>query len=335
MGRIFTSLLWIVLSCQSTSLKSGVSSFHEGDTWFEMRVDNGMFGPSVCVLFLNSVSMTSNGTCVEASVEQHSDDTTHIRFIVQAGVGELAYTIRIQNNVIKIPSIGTEGFVEGVLENRPLDQIILSSTLQDTESKIERERQEWSDGAFSLQTTDGQIKGALVFDDEGVRIFVFDRHWLTPEIQYAVLETDGFDWLVEFDAEPQFLDSSTYIRIHFLEKLISIPQSSKRLDSDIQYRLVPDPPSFDVLMQLQSQQIEESLVDERNALTDAVQQLSERLQTETACLDWMKSSALETPFWMGYTVQTKWLNGLCVFEIEPEMVQYRRTFIGTLQSNSN
>lgn len=335
MGRIFTSILWIVLSCQNTSLKSGVSSFHEGDTWFEMRVDNGMFGSSACVLFLNSVSMSTNGTCVEASIEEVGTDTTHIRFIVQAGVGELAYTVRLQNDVIKIPSVGTSGFVEGVLQKQSLDRTAFSSSLRDTEQRIELERQEWSEGAFSLQTVDGQIKGALVFDGEGVRVFVFDRHWLTPEIQYAVLETDGFDWIVEFDAEPQFLDSSTYIRIHFLEKLVSIPQSSKRLDSDIQYRLVPDPPSFEVLMQLQSEQIEESLIDERNALTTAVKQLGERLPTETACRDWMQSSALETPFWMGYTVQTKWLEDQCVFDIEPEMVQYRRTFIGTLQPNSN
>ena len=335
MGRILASFLWIVLSCQSSSLKSGVSSFHDGETWFEMRVQHGVFGSSACVVFLNSVSMTNNGECVDASLEEGGLETTHIRFIVQAGVGELEYTVRIQNDVIKIPAVGTQGFVEGVLRPQSLKSGLFTSNLRETEHRIEQERQEWSGGAFSLQTADGQVKGALVFDGEGVRVFVFDRHWLTPDVQYSVLETDGFDWIVEFDAEPQFLDSSTYIRIHFLEKLVSIPQSSKRLDNDIQYRLVPDPPSFDVLMKLQSEEIETSLIDERNALTTAVKQLSERLQTEATCLDWMKSSALETPFWMGYKVRTKWLNDQCIFDIEPEMVQYRRTFTGTLQSDSN
>ena len=132
-----------------------------------MRVDNGIFGSSVCVFLLNSVSMTSNGRCVEASIDQQTADTIHIRFIVQAGVGELAYTVRIQNDVIKIPSIGTKGFIEGVLETQPLERNVFAPSLHDTKLKIERERQEWSDGAFSLQTVDGQIKGALVFDGDG------------------------------------------------------------------------------------------------------------------------------------------------------------------------
>ena len=161
--------------------------------------------------------MTDNGKCVDASIEEVAAETTHIRFIVQA-VGELEYTIRVQNDVIKIPAVGVQGFVEGILQAQSLEREQFTSNLRETKQRIERERQEWSDGAFSLQTADGQIKGALVFDGEGVRIFVFDRHWLTPDIQYALLETDGLDWIVEFDAEPQFLDSSTYIRIHFLEK---------------------------------------------------------------------------------------------------------------------
>ena len=271
---------------------------------------------------------------MDATIEENQG-LILIRFIVQAGVGDVEYTIRIQNDVVKIPGVGANGFTEGVLQPIPLDASLFESKKREVKQRVDRERQEWSDGAFSLQTQDGQIKGALVFDGEGVRIFVFDRHWLTPEIQYAVLETDGFDWIAEFESEPQFLDSSTYIRIHFLEKLVSIPQSSRRLESDIRYMLVPEPPTFDELRRLQTEQIKESLVDERNALVTAVNQLGKGLRNQESCLDWMKSSALETPFWMGYDVQTKWLNGQCAFEIEPEMVQYRRTFIGTLQSDSN
>ena len=151
--------------------------------------------------------------------------------------------------------------------------------LREVKQRVDRERQEWSDGAFSLQTTDGQIKGALVFDGEGVRIFVFDRHWLTPEIQYAVLETDGFDWIAEFESGTTVFRFIDLYSDSLLEKLVSIPQSSKRLDSDIQYMLVPEPPSFDVLRRLQTEQIEESLVDERNALVTAVNQLGKGLRT--------------------------------------------------------
>ena len=119
LGRIFASVLWIVLSCQSTLLKDGVSSFNDGETWFEMRVENGIFGSNACVVFLNSVSMTSNGECMDATMEENQE-VILIRFIVQAGVGDVEYTIRIQNDVVKIPGVGHNGFVEGVLQPQPL-----------------------------------------------------------------------------------------------------------------------------------------------------------------------------------------------------------------------
>ena len=335
MGGIFASLLWLIFSCTDTSLQSGVSSFYGEDVWFEMHVDNGITGSTVCVYFATSVSMTPDGKCVEAVLESITDDTNRLRFLTEAGVGEVEYTVRIQNGVIKIPAIGTQGFVEGLLQSVPLETELFAARRVSTQKQIELERTYWADGAFSLQNTAGEVKGALVFDDEGVRIFVFDRHWLTPEVQYASLETDGFDWIVEFDTEPQFLDSSTYIRIHFLERLVSIPQSSKRSENDIQYRMVPNPPSFDQLKLLQFQEIERSEKEEQQRLTETVQSLAPKLTTDKACIEWPSSGVLQTPFWMGYSVQTKWVNSQCVVYIEPETVQYRRTFIGTLYPKSN
>ena len=92
MGRIFAAVLWIVLSCKSTLLKDGVSSFNDGETWIEMRVQNGITGPNACVVFLNSVSMTRNGECMDATIEE-DQEIILIRFIVQAGVGDVEYTI--------------------------------------------------------------------------------------------------------------------------------------------------------------------------------------------------------------------------------------------------
>ena len=325
----------MTFSCRDARLQDGVYSFYDEDVWFEMRVDSGFTGSTVCVSFATSLSMTPDGKCVGAVLESSTDDTNQLRFLTEAGVGEVEYTVRIQNGVIKIPAVGTQGFVEGVLQSVPLEAELFSARCVSTQKQIELERTYWADGAFSLQNTTGEIKGALVFDDEGVRIFVFDRHWLTPEVQYASLETDGFDWIVEFDTEPQFLDSSTYIRIHFLERLVSIPQSSKRSDNDIQYRMVPNPPSFDQLKLLQSQEIERSEEEERQRLTETVQSLAPKLTTDKACMEWTESGALQTPFWMGYSVETKWVDSQCVLYIEPETVQYRRTFIGTLHPKSN
>ena len=335
MGGFLTALLWIGFSCKNASLKSGVSSYYSEDVLFEMHVSNGLFGSTVCASFITSASMTMGGECVEAILESSAEDTIHLRFLALAGVGEVEYTVRIQNGVIKIPTTGVPGFEEGLLQSVPIEQELFERRRSSTQKRIDQERDYWTEGTFSLQTVSGEVKGALVFDGEGVRIFVFDRHWLTPDVQYASLETDGFDWIVEFDAEPQFLDSSTYIRIHFLERLVTIPQSSKRSESDIQYKMVPNPPSFETLRELQTKQIDQSLEDEQRTLMEAVRQLSSTLTTEQKCADWMNSGVLQTPFWMGYSVQTKWVSSQCVLEIEPETVQYRRTFIGTLHPKSN
>ncbi len=335
MGGFLTAFLWIGFSCKDASLQSGVSSYHSEDVLFEMHVGNGLFGSTVCASFVTSTSMTAGGECVEAILESSAEDTRHLRFLTQAGVGEVEYTVRIQNGVIKIPTVGIPGFEEGLLQSVPLEQNLLETRRSSTQKRIDQQRRDWTEGAFSLQTASGEVKGALVFDDEGVRVFVFDRHWLTPEVQYASLETDGFDWIVEFDTEPQFLDSSTYIRIHFLEGLVTIPQSSKRSESDIQYQMVPNPPSFESLKELQTKQIDQSLEDERRTLTESVRQLAPILTTEQKCADWIHSGVLQTPFWMGYSVQTKWVDSQCALDIEPETVQYRRTFIGTLHSKSN
>ena len=76
--------------------------------------------------------------------DEGSTKTTHIRFIVQAGVGELEYTVRIQNGVIKIPSVGEQGFVEGRSSDSTTRKDTIVIEYDETKQRIERERQEWA-----------------------------------------------------------------------------------------------------------------------------------------------------------------------------------------------
>ena len=102
-------------------LNSGVSSFSNDDILFEIRVGNELFGTTACVSFMTSVSMTRGGECVDAVIESN-EDVTYVRFPTEAGVGEIEYSVRIHNGVIKIPTVGVAAFVEGTLVNMPLEE---------------------------------------------------------------------------------------------------------------------------------------------------------------------------------------------------------------------
>ena len=333
MAHSIASILWLTIVFGCTSSGSKTRSFTQGDVFFEMVEDSFLWGTSTCVTFLNSVSMTSPDGCVKASVET-KDGVSHVSFLAEAGVGEVTYTARIQNEVVKLPDIGSEGFVEGVLENQALSRLTLQEGQQAVQTRIVKHRQEWEAGAFSLQTSAGEIKGALVFDTEGVRIFVFDTHWLTPEVQYATLESDGLDWMAEFETEPQFFDSSTYIRIHFLEQTVSIPHGPKRTEYDIEYKMVPNPPSFEQLETLQNQQIQKSILEEKESLIEAVNKIYPMVDDKKQCVEWSPEYT-KSPVWIGYSVTPSWKDDRCEFYIEPETVQYRRTFVGTLNPELN
>ena len=333
MAQSIASILWLSMLYSCTSSTVNTHSFTQDDVFFQIVETANIWGSSTCVTFVNAASMTSRDGCVEGSVEA-KNGVRYVSFLAEAGVGEVAYTARIQNDVIKLPDLGPEGFVEAVLEERSLDSMALQAHQNVVQSRIAKHRTEWEEGAFSLQTTNGDIKGALVFDSDGVRIFVFDTHWLTPEVQYATLESDGLDWMAEFETEPQFFDSTTYIRIHFLENTVTIPHGPKRTAYDIEYKMVPRPPSFTELEELQNQQIQTSIQEEKEALIDAVNALYPIVNAEKTCTEWSPEKT-HSPIWIGYTVMPSWKNGQCEFLIEPETVQYRRTFIGTLTPELN
>ena len=107
-------ILWIIFSCKNVSLSSGVSSFSSDDILFEIHVRNELFGTTACVSFITSVSMTRGPECVEAVLEKN-DDVTYVRFPSEAGVGQIEYTVRIHNGVIKDPHGWCRSVCRGIL----------------------------------------------------------------------------------------------------------------------------------------------------------------------------------------------------------------------------
>ncbi len=312
--------------CQPNHLENGTWSLRSDELFLEMIVEPRMWSQKVCVNLVSTVVMTDG--CVDVTVETMADEAW-LSVPVHAGVGELTFQVRIQNGVVKVPHRGLDGFVEGILKPSRIPADDFTSFRQQTDLSIQAKRKAWEQGAFSLQNAEGDIKGALVFESSSVRILVFDRHWLTPNVQYASMITEGMDWIVSFDTEPQFFDEQTYIRIHLLDEEVTVPQGPVRQANDITYRLVSDPPDFTTLEQFKQQEIARSHHEEQVLLQDAIAQLQSRVATAESCMQWKASG----PFWLGYEVITQWENGVCTFTITPEVLQYRRTFEGTLFTN--
>lgn len=334
MGRVSTAFLCSLGSflwgCSNVPLEEGAWHWQTEDVAMEMHVETGFLSDDVCIELTTSAVFTTD--CVSANISVEDHEAVLLTLPVEAAVGRLDYTVRIQRGVVKIPHTGKDGFIEGMLQKGGLSASDIDAWRTMKEQAVLQRRQSWEQGAFGLQNQDGEIKGAIVFDGQEARVFVFDRHWLTPEIQYVPIVEDGLDWILEFESEPQFFDESTYVKIHLLDGILSIPQGTMRTDQDIEYRLVPNPPSFDQLQVLKEKQIAISIVDEQTILKQAVESSAKYVNSPESCVRWPTLPLSNTPIWLGYQVATKW-NGIgCDFLIEPEVLQYRRVFTGTISS---
>lgn len=335
MDKFPAAILWLsfplLSACQEGHLEVGKWSFTSDEVLLDLMVLDGFWGQDVCVEMVSSVVMTD--TCVSTNVDVQ-EDTHWLEIPVTTSVGDMNFTIRVHNGVVKVPQSSVDGYVEGVLMPGTLDSAALETRRTETTLRIEEHRKLWESGAFSLQNERGEVKGAMVFVQNEVRVMVFDRHWLTPEVQYSTVMQDGLDWLISFDSEPQFFDVPTYVRVHPLELKVSIPQGERRSTTDIQYNLVPHPPDFEALEILKQEQLEISLDEERLLISEHVQTVLRRLTSKDTCQSWTSSGALNTPFWLGYDVYTVWDNLHCTVYVEPSIVQYRRAFSGRISSQT-
>ncbi len=335
MGRVSTAVLCslgtICWGCSTVPIEKGQWHWQTEDISMVLNVEQGLFSDDVCVDLVTSAVFTVG--CVPANIDVESQGEVLLTIPVEAAVGRLEYTVRVQRGVVKIPHTGKTGFIEGALQKGTLSTFDGELWRSTNEQAILTRREAWVQGAFGLQNQQGEMKGAIVFDGEEARIFVFDRHWLTPEIEYVPIVEDGLDWILEFESEPQFFDEPTYVKIHLLDGVLSIPQGTMRTEQDIEYRLTPNPPSFEQLQVLQKKQISDSMIEEKTMLQQAVQNNAKYVGNAKDCLRWPSLPISQTPIWLGYTVSTSWNGTGCDFSIEPEVIQYRRTFTGVIQTN--
>ena len=324
MGVFLASILFLSFSCSKNSpVPNGYFLSEQG--YLNIQVQRGWLQSEICVELVSNLMMTEQ--CTPAEIRD-VEEQIWLDISVETGVGQADLSIQITDDMAFVPvdSLGTLWQFE--IQSTPISRDERSIWDRNAKEHIQANKTAWVNGSFALVNTQNQIKGALVFSDEEVRIFVFDRFWYTPEVQYTQIIEENGDWLLYFESEPSFFDDLSILRVHPLQGIVTVPRNNEPSKQDIRYQLRPDPPSFDVLKQLADLQIEESKQSEVYWLQEEANRLLEGLRTEGACISW-KPSVLDINRLVGYEYQMEW-DAECTFVVEPTLEQHTRRYSGRL-----
>lgn len=328
MGFVFASILYLDLACsQHPSVPEGTFIAEQG--FLDVQVHKGWVQSEICVELVSNLMISEQ--CTQVDVREVNEQLW-LDVPVNTGVGKATVAIQLTKDEAFIPidSFGT--IWEFTWQSTPVSDETRRNLVQEAQVKIQKDTLAWSKGAFSMVNQEGDIKGALVFSDDEVRVFVFDQFWYTPEVQYTSIVEDNGDWLLYFQSEPAFFDEVSILRVHPLQSLVTVPRTNVPTKQDIRYRLEPDPPSFDVLIKLAEEQMTDTNESERQWLQQEGDRLLRGLIREDACSTW-KPTTLDVTRLVGYDYKMEW-NGVCEFVVEPTVEQHTRRYSGRFRDSN-
>jgi hypothetical protein len=265
--------------------------------------------------------------CAPVDIRLDSGHTwLDVPVVTGVGSAEVAIQVTEENIYIPIDSLGTLwSFSIQSIPHSSQDRVIL---IEQAKEQIRQSANAWTKGTFAMLNTEGDVKGALVFSNDEVRIFVFDRFWYTPEVQYTTIVEENGDWLLYFESEPTFFDEVSVLRVHPLQNIVTVPRDNVPTKQDIRYHLSPEPPSFAELNKLAEMQLQESVQSEQQWLQQEANRLLKDLTTKARCMSWTPSP-LDVNRRVGYQYSMEWTTE-CEVVIEPIEVQHTRRFSGRL-----
>ena len=340
MGGVFTAIVLILQGCRQNE----VHSFFVDDstTVVQVEISSSWMGQKACVSMYHARWYTEDVQCVFANSHTYPEEGTEIDFYVpvQTGVGKATIHMRYMRwgdgNKLSIPlgDRAKEFDLFFPTTNGQVSPERLSSAVLASRGSVEQEEDMWKTGTFSLMDQENRIHGAIVFEySESARIFLFDSYWYTPDIVYTDIETLGAEMLLSFPIEPSFSDEQTYVRIQPFLRTLVIPSGYFPDDADIRYTLSPNPPNFEMLQQMAQEAITQSVEEEVKWVERQSQEILRNLQQPERCAQWKEESLTkpEKLLWLGYTIESRWLETECVLHVEPVLLQHRRRFMGDVR----
>lgn len=322
MGWFIALFLQIGVGCQTNpSMYTGYAEFDGGV--LQIRVESKLFSNKICVELYTPLMMT-DGCAVGKPVKLSQKDWIEVPVETGVGSGSVSFQITDMRVYMPLDSLGTIWSADFVLGVYPQDEI--NSMKVRAQQQMNKEKTIWGKGSFGLVDTDNHIRGAIVFEEERARVFVFDRFWYTPEVQYTNIVPDGGDWLLYFESEPQFFDEVSVLRIHPLQRLATIPRNSLPSSEDIQYTLQPNPPDFEHLQALANAQVKASNAAEVEWLKKESTRILQSLLTKNQCEGWTATN-IDVNRLVGYELETFW-DKQCSLRVSTELEQHTRRYSG-------
>lgn len=325
MGVFFASFLFLGLSCfDNIEISNGFYSSEHG--YVDIQMQAGWFRSDICLELVSNLMMTDG--CVNPEIRLNAEQVwLDVPIVTGVGPAEVGIQVTPEDIYIPLDSFGTVWqWTKQSLPYSNEERIIL---IDQANEQIQQFTNAWAKGTFALLNPEGDIKGALVFSNDEVRIFVFDLFWYTPVVQYSTIVEENGDWLLYFESEPTFFDEVSVLRVHPLQNIVTVPRGNFPTKQDIRYHLSSDPPSFVELKKLAEIQRQESVQAEQEWLQQEASRLLKDLTTEEGCLSWNPSS-LDVNRLVGYQYSMEWTTE-CEFVIGPVEEQHTRRFSGRLR----
>jgi hypothetical protein len=319
-------MLFILFSCQQV-LPAGSFFLESNNSVGSLIVDSKWYGQSLCVELYSSRWGTDG--CVEAKIVEKITGGAWLSFTLQTGFGTGAGVVRWQGNEVMLPLGARQGEfdVTYTANQGEMHDGMREKWVEISSSGVEEEKRIWDIGEFVL-VRNNTVKGAIEFQsDQDPTIFLFDDHWLTPEVITSEQFVDGPDILLTFPIEPSFNDEVGELRINTMTRTAVIPSDIMPQQIDIKYDLRPGIPPIEELQVLSNEVIQHSNEQEKDWIIREANNLLRSLDTEKKCSEWKLANQWKG-IWAGYDLQTEWSDEKCILRVSTEFEQHRRRFQG-------
>ena len=293
------------------------------------EVQVGLWGPTWTTGPLVEARLTTEQDAVGAEV-------LWLEFPVETGLGQTTLALRLQGQEVRLPLGARPGEFELTLRSTPgaLDAAAQQHAQEEAQQRIARAREAWARGEFLLrdgEATVGEVR--LLGAESPPMVSVHDLQWLTPEPVAARRLDEGGDLLLQFPVEPSLQGEDGLLRINLLTRAVVVPSGPTPVAGvDRRLGLVPGR-----LTAAERQQAVQQAAEAADAREEELLRAQARVLVEEAarggagCRSVADLGEPWTELLAGYIVSIEpQTAGGCVLWLEPEVVQHRRRFSGTL-----
>jgi len=292
----------------------------------------GLWGPSF------ATSGTVPALVVPPEPDAGPEEAMWLDFPLQTPLGEAWARLRVAQPLSTLPLGVRDGEHFVLLDTAPgtLSVGTVETARARSEEGVAAASASWTAGRFLLQepTASGSVAtvGEVHFQGDGpAHIAVFDDSWLTEGMVVARPRPDGPELVVDFPVEPSLQGEEARVRFNPLLSRAVVPLDAVPSSADRILDLVPGSLGDDRRGELIAAAREAADTAEHAWLHETLAPLLRGVEpTARGCGTVSDLSPASPLLFRGYVIELVEEEGVCVAQVEPEIVQHRRRFRGVV-----